>query len=373
MKRKRLFLLLASTCLVLVLAVSPFMAACAKPAVETGAAEIAALEKEIAKLEAAAPEPAEVYNWKLQVSWPAVTADKRFTPFVEHVKAMSGGRININLHYANELVPNADVAYAIKDRIMELGHTWPKYYGSDIAIGYFLNGLTFAWQTPQQAAILLNKPEILEMAREAFAELGSYYLGPVLVTPAKLVSTKPVRSLEDWRPLITRATATSAKIVESLGISSSPLPSGEIYSAYQKGMIDASLMGAAMYGVDMGYFEVAKYMVDNIPFSSPAVSTVLINLDIWNSLPEDLQQSLTTAVVELSWYISNMVEEGELLAREVARDEMGVEFTLMNEKDLAVVYEAGIKFWDEAAAQSLRAAKAVEMLKDWNRTLGYMK
>jgi len=286
---------------------------------------------------------------------------------------MSGGRIKLEMHYAGEICPSFEIAEAVRDGVLDMGYTWPRYSASKIPVGEVLNGTVFSWANSMQASIILHQPRMLEIAQEAFAELGCYYIGPVLVTPAKIISTKPISSIADLKKLIIRTGGASGEIITRLGGAVVSAPGEEIFSSLQKGIFDGSIYGAWDNGVTYGFFDVAKYLLDNVPFANPCVACYVMNLELWNSLPEDLQEIIRTSVSESSRYIVDLVNTREYTARSKATTEMGVQPCYMNDADLAILYAEAMKLWEEIGTRSPRAAEAVEIQKEWNMIFGNIK
>jgi len=109
-------------------------------------------------------------------------------------------------------------------------------------------------------------------------------------TSLDLISTKPVRTLEDWKGLQVMAiNPPTAAVITTFGGSAVTMDFMEAYSAMSKGVVDAG-MYATTQMVEYNLDEVAKYVVP--VYMVPTFIVVAINLDTWKSLPKDVQDSL---------------------------------------------------------------------------------
>lgn len=109
-------------------------------------------------------------------------------------------------------------------------------------------------------------------------------------TSLDLLSKKPVRTMEDWDGLLVQAiNPPTATTIEMLGGSAVSIPWPDAYTALDKGTVDATMV-ATNQMVIYNLYEVAKYVVPIYVVPTALVAT--INLDVWNSLPEDVQDIL---------------------------------------------------------------------------------
>ncbi|MFP3975910.1 MAG: TRAP transporter substrate-binding protein [Dehalococcoidia bacterium] len=107
-------------------------------------------------------------------------------------------------------------------------------------------------------------------------------------TSVEILSTKPVKTLEDWDGLLVQAVSPSTSaLVESLGGAAvSSIPYTEAYSALEKGTVDASINAPAAMRL-FKLYEIAEYLTTS--YMNAAFHGFSINQDTWNKLPEDVQ------------------------------------------------------------------------------------
>ena len=158
--------------------------------------------------------------------------------------------------------------------------------------------------------------------------------------------------------------------MDNLGGSGVYIVLAERYTSLATGVVDAALTTPSwMY--DNKFYEVCPYFVKP-HFVWGTGGNYLLNLDEWNNLPDELKQVLTSASREAcyDWTRFRYFQEFDSAKNWVAQ---GGEIVTWSEEDMFTVVDTAQLYWDEVAAKSVRAAKAVELLKEFLRDLGYMK
>ena len=108
--------------------------------------------------------------------------------------------------------------------------------------------------------------------------------------PGDLFTTVPVRNIDDIQGLEIRATGLSAKTIEALGGTPVGMPQSDAYEALSKGIVKGNLSPVeVLKGWKHG--EVTDY-ITKTPFLYNTLFFVTMNLDKWNDLPKDIQESI---------------------------------------------------------------------------------
>jgi len=124
----------------------------------------------------------------------------------------------------------------------------------------------------------------------------------------------------------------------------------------------------AYYGLKL--YEQVDYIVQP-NFSGCYNDQMLINLDVWNSLDAELQQTLIAAAREVSWnYARLQVAEEQKALR--GFQEQGVEIVVVEDWDEKVVPIA-VQMWYEAAQADAYSTMAYNILMDYYREVGLIK
>lgn len=143
--------------------------------------------------------------------------------------------------------------------------------------------------------------------REAWADQNQHFLGASVVDSYHLMTTFPVDSVEDLRGRKILAPGPSATWLEGTG--AVPVDGGltTYYTQIQTGVADGVLTiltGAAPYRIH----EVAPH-ITLVGIGAQLTGGLSINLDTWNSLPEDVQNVLNQVGREYSAGVSGELAE----------------------------------------------------------------
>jgi TRAP-type C4-dicarboxylate transport system substrate-binding protein len=170
--------------------------------------------------------------------------------------------------------------------------------------------------------------------------LSDYNIGFRIMTSVK----KQVKTLEDMKGLLIGVTGpTMSNTVKALGGSPVMEDWTQDLQSLQKGVIDASVAGIPHALVMNKYADVIKYAV-NAPFSSSEITNT-INLDIWKSLPADVQAALTAGGKTMEDYCNTAFKAG------------------WND-DFKALSAAGVTVFQPGAAELARWAQAVSSVAD---------
>ena len=154
-----------------------------------------------------------------------------------------------------------------------------------------------------------------------------------------------------------------AEIFRAAGVSTVLLPGGEVYPALEKGVIDgADFVGAAI-NYNLGFGEVAKYIILGPP-STPCLhqpvdcQSIGINMKTWNSIPKHLQNLLELAIKDFSWKQYTAVQAADIVAYKKLQEEQGVEIIRLKDSDIVKFKKFAPELWVKWAKKHPLAMKA---------------
>ena len=238
------------------------------------------------------------YSWKRQTFWqPGTVNQQAFERFAADVAERSEGRIEIEALPVNAVVPPGEMLDAVAANIIQGMNGGTGYFvGKDAAFA-LLADFNAGYENPQQLTAWFYEGGGIDVAREVYAQHGLYYLGPVLWGAESIPSKEPLRSIADFEGIKMRAPeGMGAAIWRKVGVGVSTLPGTEVYTALERGKIEATDWGTLGMNDELGYDKIAPYAIYPGIHSMPAAD-VSINLDLWNGLPDDLKQILQDATI----------------------------------------------------------------------------
>lgn len=320
---------------------------------------------------AAVPALAQDFMWRLQTNLNPgdpghVAVEERFAKLVTE---MSGGRIAFEVYPVGTLFPIADGLEAVGAGVAEMGMLTGGYFAGKIGpVASIESGVPGGLRTPLESFDFFYKKGFIDIAREAYAPYGVYYLGPQVSPQWDIVSNKPITSVADFQGLKIRAFGLEAKWYESMGASPVFLSGSEIYTALATDAIDAARWASPSANKNISLQEVAKYYVQPSPMPAPN-NFFAVNEAAWNALPADLQAILREAAMlsSLDYLTTGMKNDAKALNEMQAA---GMEVTTISAEDFAKMDAAARKLWMAYADQGGLNAKAVNLLAEYLGELG---
>ena len=302
---------------------------------------------------------------KMQSMWDAGTLGYTlFKEFANNVGVMSEGKLVVKPFPAKSIVGTMEMFDAVKAGVFEAMHVSDTYHPGKIPAATFLSSYPFGMDRPDQWETWFNALGGKEIAREAYAAHNIYWLGPIQHDDNIIHSKVPIRSFEDYKGKKMRFPGGMiAEIFRAAGVSTVLLPGGEVYPALEKGVIDgADFVGAAI-NYNLGFGEVAKYIILGPP-STPCLhqpvdcQSIGINMKTWNSIPKHLQNLLELAIKDFSWKQYTAVQAADIVAYKKLQEEQGVEIIRLKDSDIAKFKKFAPELWVKWAKKHPLAMKA---------------
>ncbi len=328
------------------------------------------------KAEAApASQPAKVIEWRLQSL--LVAGQWAFTDNIkvltDYVWQASGGRFKITAYGSGILVPSNEILDAVRTGTVQMGHGTGAYWSGKIPVGQIEHHVPFTVTNYMEMECLWKDKGWNDIFSQAYAEQNVKWLGVINTAGNAFMTNKPINSLNDMKKLKLRTASPGADILKSVGVPIVFVPGSEIYTALSTGVIDGASWGAATSERDIKLYEVAKYFLRTYS-GYIASECVIANMSAWNTLPDDLKAVLLAGIQVANdarmrhYYISEITALKEMVEKH------GVKATELPEADVAVLRGATMSFLEKVAAKDPKyAAKAVNILKDFMKELGYLK
>ena len=158
----------------------------------------------------------------------------------------------------------------------------------------------------------------------------------------------------------------TAEILTKLGASIVVLPGGEVFSALDKGVVDAADWGTLSMNDRMGFHDVAKFPTKL--FHSMPVQEFTVNLDVWKRLPDDLKAILTSLTREWTWdQVQRVSVDDTRVARELVSK--GVTASSWGDSEMAKIRPLAQKTWEDWSKKTALSKAAYDSQLAWLKEL----
>ena len=298
-------------CLVLTLVMALSLAACGggNDSAETGGEEASG---------------GETYDWTVSSGLAVGTSwDLGLIRFGELLNERSNGAITLTVHSGGTLGSARETLEGVQmgsiDFIVESSASLSNFTDAmdvfDLPYLFTSNEEARKGLSGEAAQAQLDALESAGFKGINYWENGMYAIG----------SIKEVNSLADLAGMRVRSidSALQTDIYNSLGAMPVVLAWGDIYTSLQQGVVDAVSSTTVTNMYTSNFYEVAPYIIRSNHGYSPA--PLLCNLNMWNSLPADIQELVIECANEAREYHYEVCDE-QLAEYQTTMEENGATF-----------------------------------------------
>jgi TRAP-type C4-dicarboxylate transport system substrate-binding protein len=271
----------------------------------------------------------EVFNFKFAHIFPPTAKHSQICEaFIQELEERSGGRIKTSYFGGGSLLKPPGMYNGIELGITDMGFAHVEYTpgrfpvteACDLPLGY-----PSGWVSNMVVNDFYNKFKPKEWDKVKVLWMHAS-------TPNVMITTKPVRNLEDLKGLTIRAPGRVGDTVKALGASPAPMPIMEVYDGLSKGVIQGvntpfETLKTFRFG------EVAKYTTSSWQVGNIYTFYVAMNKKSYEKLPPDLKGILDELCGEYKEKFALMWNSVDFDGKDFA-SEKGVEILQLSKKDV---------------------------------------
>jgi len=236
-----------------------------------------------------------VTSWPRNLPGPGVAANM----LAERITALSGGRLEVKVSAAGELVPARGVFDAVSQGTAQLYHSVPAYWGSK-SKGILLFGSQPFGLTAIEQSGWMNHGGGQKLYEEMY---GRFNIQPFLCgnSGAQWFGwfRNEIKSADDLRGLRFRTAGLNSEVLSRLGMAVQAMGGPEMFQALQSGTLDAGEFIGPWSDSSLGFYQVAKNYYHPTVGEPSSAEEVGINKQAYDKLPNDLKQSVRLAAQSL--------------------------------------------------------------------------
>lgn len=247
--------------------------------------------------------------------------DPMFTEFAERLAEKTDGDLTGNL-LGTEVASIGNMRNAIRSGLVEVGLFLPAYFPADLPEINLVGDLALLGTNPHAMGAAVTEYIVTCVeCQEELKELGIVYTSSHASDLYRVLSTEPVRSLDDLQGLRMRVGGPQySRWAESVGVSPASIPVGEQYESLSQGVIEGTIASIADI-ISFRLDDVLNYVTDIELGTFHSSISHAVGQQAWNTLPPEQREALVHASVEASAAITQrwgyeMPSEAEELARD---------------------------------------------------------
>lgn len=258
-----------------------------------------------------------VRKWKMVTTWP-----KNFpglgtgaNHLANIIQTMSGGRIEVKVYGAGELVPAFGSFDAVSSGTAEMGHGAAYYWKGKSEAAQFFSAVPFGLNAQEMGGWIHygGGQQLWDEIYSGF-NLKAFAAGNTGVQMGGWFNKK-INSIDDYKGLKMRMPGLGGEVIKRAGATPVSLPGGEIFQSLQSGAIDATEWVGPYNDLAFGFYKIAKYYYWPGWHEPGTVLECFVNKPAYEGLPADLKEIVKQAM-------------------KAAYDDMLSEFTMRNNRAL---------------------------------------
>ncbi|MEJ2739859.1 MAG: TRAP transporter substrate-binding protein DctP [Dehalococcoidia bacterium] len=249
--------------------------------------------------------------------------------WINKIESDANGRVKITPYWGGTLINPMEAFSQLSEGVFDIGWCCIGYTATGFELS--TNYMPFYYGISDRDL----RRKIDTEVRAKFPELNEEYakwkiLETVSGNNNQLVSIKPVRTVADIKGMAMKGGGPDIEVIKKLGGEGARVSMGEVYISLQKGILDGSFVPWEAVGT-FKFYEVADY-VTLLDFSYSPYPQNFMNMDVWNSLPPDIQQIFDDNIE----FWNNAEDEAFRLANDVgliAAEEAGMEMITFSDEE----------------------------------------
>ena len=272
--------------------------------------------------------------------------------------------MEIELYFADQLVPTSELYAALKKGTLDAVQSDDDSMSSpaDVKVfgGYFPFATTFSLDVPT----LFHQFGLDKIWKESYEALGGdvVWLGAGAWDPCNFSTKKEITSLDQLKGMKVFTFPTAGKFLSRFGVVPVTIPWEDVEMALKTGDIDAIAWSGITEVYTVGWANATSWFVTN-SLSGAWIGSYFANAKSWEKIPDRLKALFQLCMDSSHYYRLHWYWGGEAKLR-VQGDKLKL-CSIPSEQWAKVKQEAEI-FWDEIAKTSDRAAKVVEIFRNYN-------
>lgn len=314
---------------------------------------------------------AKTYRLKIQSGYPRGDLSMELLKaFSDSAKKRSNGQVVIKVFAAPEIVEGGGPAVyeAVQAGTLDMAHQAGIFASGMVPVGDVEFGLPFAFEVQKGSTYIESvgkirdfyyKSGLVDIFRKEYAKKGLHWLDMHSYGYLYIYGRKNLTDCSQIKKLKIASWGLQQVFHKKVAQAAVEIAPEDMYMALKFGTVDAALYDVS--GVSgLHWDEVAPYWLKNLG-GDMIFGHILVGQKQWNKLPKEIQGNITAAAKD---YWDIMVVEYDKTMRETSQKLKVVNF---DESCVKKIRAAGRTTWDIAGKADAASAKAVKIIRSWNK------
>ncbi|KRS13657.1 TRAP transporter substrate-binding protein [Roseovarius indicus] len=304
-------------------------------------------------------------KWRFQTYAGSALGEQVTKPAIDYINANSNGELEIELFYADQIVPTGELFQALQRGTIDGVHSDDDSMASPTPLRVFGGYFPFATKHILDVPVLFNQYGLADIWREEYGKVGVQWLSAAGQDPCNFNTKKEITSVDDLDGLKLYTFPTAGRFLAKFGVVPVNIPYEDAEVAVQTGELDGMAWSGITEDYTVGWADVTDYFLTN-NISGAWIGSWFANQERWAELPDHLK-SVVMAGVEAGHTYRNQWYWGGEAALRANGDKL--ELRSVPASEWAEVENAAKEFWDEIAQEGEVHEKIVGIFREYNSVI----
>ena len=241
-------------------------------------------------------------KWRLQSYSGAPLGAHVVLPQIEAFNKVAHGQMEIELYYADQLVPTDELFRAMQSGALDAVQSDDATMASPVDISVFGGYFPFSTRYSLDLPVLFKYYGLDEIWAEAYGEVeGVEWISAGAWDPLHIFTKDPIRSLADMKGKRVFGVPTAGRFLSRYGLVPVTLPWDDIEVAIGTGELDGVAWCGFTEAYEVGWADVCNYaLLNNV--TGAWCGSYFANTKSWNALPANLQELFRMSCNDSHYY-----------------------------------------------------------------------
>jgi TRAP-type mannitol/chloroaromatic compound transport system substrate-binding protein len=302
-------------------------------------------------------------RWRLQTYSGAPLGAHVIKPQIEAFNKAANGEMEIELYYADQLVPTSELFRALQNGTIDAVQSDDATMASPADVAVFGGYFPFSTRYSLDLPVLFQRYGLDKIWKESYDEIeGVEWISAGAWDPLHIFTKEPIRSLADMNGKRVFGVPTAGRFLARYGLVPVTVPWDDVEVALQTGQLDGVAWCGFTEAYEVGWADICNYaLLNNV--TGAWCGSYFANSDSWNDLPPHLQELFKVTIDQSHYYRQVWYWGGEADLR-VNGDKM--ELTTIPPEEWDTVVADAEEFWAEVAGTNERAGRVVQIFREYN-------
>jgi len=209
---------------------------------------------------------------------------------IDAFNAAANGEMEIELYYADQLVPTAELFRALQNGTLDAVQSDEATMASPVDISVFGGYFPFATRYSLDVPALFRYYGLKEIWEEAYSEVENVtWLSCGAWDPLHIFTKEPIKSLADMNGKRVFGVPTAGKFLAKYGLVPVTVPWDNVEVAIQTGELDGVAWCGFTEAYEVGWADVCNYALTN-SVTGAWFGSYFANTASWNKIPAHLKE-----------------------------------------------------------------------------------